>query len=316
MFEILNSKHILPNGKITKFTIGTRYDYANSWDGIIRVYNLDVVLGDFTTGYMIVSAQEPKNDHHFMGKCPDIYIDGVTINFDNIKSAIGMEIRGIDLGVSRRENLEKYQILPSFHEIRRVKMISQRVFNRIDFRVVYNNRDYSLIENEEFKKISNNNRFYSLNVSDVDIYKAGSSDYDGYFGVHTFGFTENVIMRQDIKIEKSNNCIPVIKSAKDISVKMANMMFNYIAVDGRINKNLESSNEIFIYNSIVYQPEIINPSGYRACIISIFNSKFDWLSKSPFSTLRNEIDFNNNMGSDFVLGKGELLSLLMVVLVD
>ncbi|MDM3724344.1 hypothetical protein O9402_08265 [Proteus mirabilis] len=310
VFEILNSKHILPNGKITKFTIGTRYDYANSWDGIIRVYNLDVVLGDFTTGYMIVSAQEPKNDHHFMGKCPDIYIDGVTINFDNIKSAIGMEIRGIDLGVSRRENLEKYQILPSFHEIRRVKMISQRVFNRIDFRVVYNNRDYSLIENEEFKKISNDNRFYSLNVSDVDIYKAGSSDYDGYFGVHTFGFTENVIMRQDIKIEKSNNCIPVIKSAKDISVKMANMMFNYIAVDGRINKKLESSNEIFIYNSIVYQPEIINPSGYRACIISIFNSKFDWLSKSPFSTLRNEIDFNNNMGSDFVLGKGGVIIII------
>ena len=33
------------------------------------------------------------------------------------------------------------------------------------------NRDYSLIENEEFKKISNDNRFYSLNVSDVDIYK-------------------------------------------------------------------------------------------------------------------------------------------------
>ena len=309
-FEILNSKHILPNGKITKFTIGTRYDYANSWDGIIRVYNLDVVLGDFTTGYMIVSAQEPKNDHHFMGKCPDIYIDGVTINFDNIKSAIGMEIRGIDLGVSRRENLEKYQILPSFHEIRRVKMISQRVFNRIDFRVVYNNRDYSLIENEEFKKISNNNRFYSLNVSDVDIYKAGSSDYDGYFGVHTFGFTENVIMRQDIKIEKSNNCIPVIKSANDISVKIANMMFNYIAVDGRINKKLESSNEIFIYNSIVYNPEIINPSGYSACIISIFNSKFDWLSKSPFSTLRNEIDFNNNMGSDFVLGKGGVIVII------
>lgn len=310
VFEILNSKHILPNGKITKFTIGTRYDYANSWDGIIRVYNLDVVLGDFTTGYMIVSAQEPKNDHHFMGKCPDIYIDGVTINFDNIKSAIGMEIRGIDLGVSRRENLEKYQILPSFHEIRRVKMISQRVFNRIDFRVVYNNRDYSLIENEEFKKISNNNRFYSLNVSDVDIYKAGSSDYDGYFGVHTFGFTENVIMRQDIKIEKSNNCIPVIKSANDISVKMANMMFNYIAVDGRINKKLESSNEIFIYNSIVYNPEIINPSGYRACLISIFNSKFDWLSKSPFSTLRNEIDFNNNMGSDFALGKGGVIIII------
>ncbi|HEK2132912.1 TPA: hypothetical protein SMS53_001176 [Proteus mirabilis] len=117
-------------------------------------------------------------------------------------------------------------------------------------------------------------------------------------------------MRQDIKIEKSNNCIPVIKSAKDISIKMANMMFNYIAVDGRINKKLESSNEIFIYNSIVYQPEIINPSGYRACIISIFNSKFDWLSKSPFSTLRNEIDFNNNMGSDFVLGKGGVIIII------
>lgn len=311
VFEINDSKHILPDGDVRQMTLGTRYDYGNSWDGVMRIGGtLDVYIGDTTRQYSIVSAQEPKGDHGFIGVCPDIDVNAVNIHTNRITKASGMEIRGIDLGVSTKSNFEKHQRIPSNHKIASVKIVGNRLFNRIDFRPVYNNRDYSLMTAEEFSLIRGDVYIYSLNVSDIDIYQCGSSDSDGYYGIHTFNFPSRISVRQNVTIDNSGNCIPVIKADNNIYVNMLNMESNYLAVDARTNRDFTSSNEVHVTNCTVYQPEVINASGFRPCLIFANNTKFDWLSMSPYSTLRVKSDYDADLGKQLALGRSGVLVMI------
>lgn len=307
VFEILNSKHILHDGEARQMTLGTRYDYGNSWDGIMRVDNLVVLLGDYTKQYSIVSAQEPKENHRFIGVCPDIYVSNINIVTQRVKDATGMEIRGIDLGVSKNQGYEKYQYLPRAHSISKVTFGDTFWFNRVDFRPVYNNRNYSQITASELSEIRRQNHTYTVFVDELILEKAGKSDNGGYFGVMTFDFPAHATTTQYINISKSNNCIPVLRADTSIVATIDNQQNNFCAVDARRDKDKLSFNEIHINNSVIYEPQIYNSTSVgRPCLVYFSTCKFDWLEFSPFSTSLPVSDFKVGLGSNLVNTAGPL----------
>lgn len=298
VFELIDCKHILPDGDVRQMTLGTRHDYANSWDGVLRVKNLSVYLGNTTKQYSIVSAQEPKQNHQFMSQCPDIEIDGVTIATTRVTDASGMEIRGIDLGVSKGKGYEKYQYLPRIHSIKNVTFGDIYFFNRIDFRPVYNNRNYSTITVSEFSIIRKVNYTYTVIVENLTIEKAGKSDFAGYFGVHSFDFPSESAPYQCIYITRANNCIPVLKADTKIIAEISHQQQNFCAVDARRDKTVKLYNQVQLNHVTVYEPRVYNaPDNGRPCLLYFIGCKFDWLEFSPFTTHLSVSDYKIGIGS-------------------
>lgn len=295
----LNCHHNLNPDKTNEDFWSTKYDYNNSWDGKIIVRDLKVTLHGNCTGHSTVTAMEPKADHSMMGYCPDIVVDNV--EYDIANTGPGMDIRTINLGVSSGNNYEQYQILPQFHSVRGVTFGggSTRYLANTNYRVVYNERNYSTITSAQMSAINRSGTRYILKVSDVEVERLGRLNQDWVNAAYVDGFKfTNHGTKQEIYVDRSPHVIPRTSAWTDMTISVSNQRMNKGFLDNAVTRTGNSS-----YNKITFNScEIFGVGGvaptYRSGLFDFVNSVFKWDSQSD----KLVASPSTTMGDDFGTG--------------
>lgn len=301
-FKITRCKHLCPDNDPTRkiVTFSTKYDYANSWEGDIIIEDLDVILGNETKYYSIVSAMEPKYDHGFLGHCPDIYIDNIRIDINKLsyRSNDIIDMRFIDLGLSKQMGYEQYQILPRYHEIKNVRLVGNRYFTRIDLKPVFNGRNYDMLTTEQFQLIAGGHFIYTLNVSELAVEKSGRANGHDVAAcyVNGFRFTTNDVP-QHINIEKSHYCLPCASAWNNMTITVSNQQQNHVVFDNSIIGNTNSYNIVRYKSCTIFGGRVLGARENRCAFLDFSDVHFDWLSNSSNKPLNaTDFDLNNAYG--------------------
>lgn len=301
-FRITRCRHLCADNDNSKTvtTFSTKYDYGNSWEGNIIIDDLEVIIGNKTKNYYIVSAMEPKYNHEFIGHCPDIFIENIRINVGKLTYNPNSitTIRFIDLGKSREMGFEQYQILPRYHEIKNVKLIGNRYFERIDVNPVFNFRDYSNLTRAQINTISGAHYLYTLTVSDLNVEKAGranGSDIAACY-VQGFRFTEHDIPQQ-IDIINSNYCIPCVSAWNNMNINVRNQIQNHVIYDNSIMGNISSYNIVKYKECTIFGTRVLGARENRSAFLDFHDCHFDFISRSRNQPMTiDDYDKNNGFG--------------------
>lgn len=295
----LNCHHNLNTDKTNEDFWSTKYDYNNSWDGKIIVRDLKVTLHGNCTGHSTVTAMEPKADHSMIGYCPDIVVENVEYDIANTGS--NMDIRTINLGVSSGNNYEQYQILPQFHTVRGVTFGggSTRYLGNTNYRVVYNERDYSSITSAQMSAINRSGTRYILKVSDIEVERLGrlNQDWINAAFVDGFKFTSYGV-KQEVYVDRSPHVIPRTSAWTDMTISVSNQRMNKGFLDNAVTRTGNSS-----YNKITFNGcEIFGVGGvaptYRSGLFDFVNCVLKWDSQSD----KLVASPSTTMGADFGTG--------------
>lgn len=295
----LNCHHNLNLDKTNDSFWSTKYDYNNSWDGKVIVRDLKVILHSACTGHSVVTAMEPKADHSMIGYCPDIVVENVEYDIANTNPT--MDIRTIDLGVSGGNNFEQYQVLPQFHTVDGVTFGggSTRYLSNTNYRVIYNERNYSAITSAQMSAISRSGSRYIAKVSNIELERLGRLNQDWLNAARVDGFKFTAYgIKQEIYLDRCAHVIPCTSAWTDMTITVTNQRMNKGFLDNAVTRTGNTS-----YNKITFnQCEIFGIGGatptYRSGIFDFVGSIFRWDSQSDKQVAAP----STVMGSDFGSG--------------
>lgn len=295
----LNCHHNLNIDKASEDFWSTKYDYNNSWDGKVIVRDLKVTLHSSCTGHNVVTAMEPKADHSMIGYCPDIVIENVEYDIANTNP--GMEIRTINLGESGGNNFEQYQVLPQFHTVDGVTFGggSTRYLANTNYRVVYNERNYSTITSAQMSAINRSGTRYILKVSDVEVERLGRLNQDWVNAAYVDGFKfTSYGVKQEVYVERSPHVIPRTSAWTDMFINVSKQRMNKGFLDNAVTRTGNSSYNKLTYNNCeIYGIGGTSPT-YRSGIFDFIGCVFGWDSQSDKSIASP----STTMGTDFGTG--------------
>lgn len=294
----LNCHHNLSKNKESESFWSTKYDYANSWDGKIIIRDLKVTLHSKCVGHSIVTAMEPKADHSMIGFCPDITIE--VVEYDIANTNPGMDLRGINLGVSTGNNFEQYQVLPQFHTLRGVSFGggTNRYLGNTNYRAVYNERNYSSVTSSQMSLINRFGVRYILKVSDIDVERLGRLNQDWVNAAYVDGFKfTSVDIKQDIYIENSPHVIPKVSAWTNMKITVSKQRMNKGFIDNAVTRTGNTS-----YNKITFDScEIFGLGGtsptYRSGIFDFVGCVFRWDADSDKQIASPNPALGANFGS-------------------
>lgn len=296
-WSAINCHHNLNLDKAAEDFWSTKYDYNNSWDGKVIVRDLKVTLHSACTGHSVVTAMEPKADHSMLGHCPNIVVDGV--EYDIANTSPTMDIRTINLGVSGGNNFEQYQVLPQFHTVNDVTFGggSIRYLNNTNYRVIYNERNYTSLTSDQLNTISRGR--YIAKVSNVELERLGRLNQDWLNAARVDGFKFTAYgVKQEIYIDRCAHVIPCTSAWTDMTIAVTNQRMNKGVLDNAVTRTGNTS-----YNKITFnQCEIFGVGGtaptYRAGIFDFTGCVFRWDSQSD----KQVVSPSTTMGADFGSG--------------
>lgn len=295
----LNCHHNLSLDKTNDDFWSTKYDYNNSWDGKVIIRDLKVTLHSGCTGHSVVTAMEPKADHGMLGYCPDIYVNNVEYDIANTSS--NMDIRTINLGVSSGNNYEQYQVLPQFHTVDGVTFGggSNRYLGNTNYRVIYNERNYTNITSTQMNAINRSGSRYIAKVSNIELERLGRINQDWVNAARVDGFKfTSYGTKQEIYIDRSAHVIPCTSAWTDMKITVSNQRMNKGFLDNAVTRTGNNS-----YNKLTFTScEIFGVGGtgptYRSGLFDFVGCIFRWDSDSDKAIAAPA----TTMGTDFGSG--------------
>lgn len=298
-WQAVNCHHNLNLDKPSEDFWSTKYDYNNSWDGKVIVRDLKVTLHSDCTGHSVVTAMEPKADHAMLGYCPDIYVNNVEYDIANTNPTL--DLRTINLGVSGGNNFEQYQVLPQFHTVDGVTFGggSTRYLSNTNYRVIYNERNYTNITSAQMNAINRSGSRYIAKVGNIELERLGRLNQDWLNAARVDGFKFTTYgTKQEIYIDRSAHVIPCTSAWTDMTITVTNQRMNKGFLDNAVTRTGNTS-----YNKITFNLcEIFGLGGtaptYRAGLFDFVGTVFRWDSQSD----KQIASPSATMGADFGSG--------------